>query len=439
MNLILKDFIRRWGLAYALSLLIQFLFLVLLDTKQVHLQGFSTILNLFIGAPLLAFDLNKGAGRLLLSLPVRRGAIAMAFWMISVGIPGLLSAATALGSFLIFRPKDGNSMLLLLYPWFVVSACGILFLLLTVMPPGQQRGFWRNTLSGLAGAAWGWFLGGAMLFLPGTTVTWSELKIQHWIFLIVGTLAVLAGGWASEHWLVNRASFRVSQSSPPTKPIRLARKEGLLGGWIFLGWMQASQVFLFGIGATIIILAIDKLSASGRESQQTLLGMLPVQVGFFASMLFSMRWAFSMRALRLAPITPDRLCLLLTALCVGPGLVFAVFIGALMAVWGSQVPISHLVVVGLLVAGLSCAALPLSLSLVKSHPSYISSFLMVLIVFSISPLITETMVAYTSVPVVVAGAICAGLVLASLLALRYLLRNSSDCYQATMTSFPKGW
>ncbi|HSA03381.1 MAG TPA: hypothetical protein P5055_21850, partial [Candidatus Paceibacterota bacterium] len=128
MNLILKDFIRRWGLAYALSLLIQFLFLVLLDTKQVHLQGFSTILNLFIGAPLLAFDLNKGAGRLLLSLPVRRGAIAMAFWMISVGIPGLLSAATALGSFLIFRPKDGNSMLLLLYPWFVVSACGILFL-----------------------------------------------------------------------------------------------------------------------------------------------------------------------------------------------------------------------------------------------------------------------------------------------------------------------
>jgi hypothetical protein len=417
----------------------QFLLLLTESGKMIQLQGIGTILVVFCGPVLLAFDLIKGSSRILLSLPLQRGTIVKTLWIISIGIPGLLSLFMALCSFLVYRPSDGNYTYLLLRPWFVFSICGLLFMLLTASPPGHQRGFWRNAFSCLAGAAWGGSMGGAMLIMPTKSITWNELQTQHWMLLILGTLAAIAGGWTSEYVLVNRATSRASHGSSSAKPMQLTPKTGGLGGWMHLWWMQVSQVFLFGAGAAVVILAIDWFYSTGRESAHSAVRILPIQIGFLASILFSMRWALCMRTFRLAPITSDNLSLLLTALSVMPGLAFALLIGAVHVALESKASMLDLVVVGLIMAGISSATLPLSLSLVKSRPTAIPVLVTCVFVFTLSLPVSETIALYTVVPVVVAGTICVGLVLASVISLRRMLRNNSECYQPRIIAFSQTW
>lgn len=436
MNLIVANFIRRWWFLYALSLLIH-LVVLFLDDGKMDAHGFDVFGTLFCGLVLLSFDLIKGSSRVFLSLPVKRRAIASAYWIISIGLPVLITIGMNLLSILVARQDYGHTTFLLLRPWFVLSTCGILLLLMTVSSPGYQHGFWRNIFAGLVGIAWGGFMGGALFLLPRTTIAWGQLHTEHWIFLGLGTIAAVAGQWTSEHLLVHRATFATSQGSQSNKPIQRVSTIGVWGGWKLLWWMQFSQVFLFGIGATIILLGLDLLSHNGNLSERSVIQMLPVQVGFFACILYSMRWAFCMRVFKLIPITSSRLAFLLIAMSILPGLAFTLLSTGLLIALASHISMRSLWCVGLLMAGFSSVVLPVSLSLHKSRSAGITMILPILIVMLISPAISETMTMYSAAPVELAGAICAVLVITSLISLRHMLRNHNECYHSQVVSFPQ--
>ena len=148
MKRIILDHLRRWWPVWiaigVFNFIVVFNSLALLDQGRDMdpIRSLNFPILLWLSALTLNFDLQRGSGRVLTTLPVTARQIGRAWWIFSVAVPTLFLTATSGLAMLIHSAGTANG-----FPMnsFVVTAItyalffGSLFYLLIGSPPGRPQ------------------------------------------------------------------------------------------------------------------------------------------------------------------------------------------------------------------------------------------------------------------------------------------------------------
>lgn len=342
MKLIILDHLKRWWLVWiAIGI---YNYFILLDNRK-GMDYISFPILLWLSAFALNFDLQRGSGRVLTTLPVSARQIGRAWWILSVALPTLFLAMISSLAMLIHSvgSVNGFSMGDLVVTTITKALFfGSLFYLLIGSPPGQPQNAiaWVRTIFTM-----GFFLG--IFFIKP-----AFDPPQGIILLLAAAIFTVIGWFRAEQMVLQRAGFRPGIQIGKRKPGQYKAPAGF-GGLPFLMQTTILRSVLFGLA--ILGMMTFWMSFIPHDSFRVLShSSIPVQVItsmitaitfplLFVAMIQIFPIVFQMRFLRTLPISPSILaatlvflpvismavlCLIIVALAspvVGDAIVLPVF------------------------------------------------------------------------------------------------------------------
>jgi hypothetical protein len=305
MKRIIFDHLKRWGLVWiAIGIFNYFIFLD--DSKGMNYISLPILL--WLSAFALNFDLQRGSGRVLTTLPVSARQIGRAWWILSVALPTLFIAATSGLAMLIHSAGTANG-----FPMngFVVTATtyalyfGSLFYLLIGSAPGQPQNVvaWIRTI----------FVFGFMIGIYLVKLTFDSP--QGIIFLLTAT--TLTVGWfRAEQMVLQRAGFRLVAKTSNKKMAQHKIPQGF-GGLPYLVQRIFIQSTLIGLALMTFMIVFMAFLFQGQNRAQAIISM--IQGGstpyvFFILIFAIVPIAFQLRFLRTMPVSSSALAATLVSL-----------------------------------------------------------------------------------------------------------------------------
>ena len=349
MNLILRDYLRRWWWVWALGLPVNAAMLV--SECVAHQRGNYTSffpLGLFLGSILLAMDLQRGGTRVLLSLPVTVGQLARIWWLEAVALPAVAILLVNTAVFLVLIRVCGMTGILPVYFKHTLTdvlMLGVMFFTLTGLPAGQLGESWaeraRATFFSLL---WGVSFGGWYFFARLFDYTTPTGRIA---MVIAGVLGVW--GWARAELLVQvRAGVRLLApnlylpgSSQPARPSRCA--EGA-GGFGYLVRRTYGRMMLMGLGLIALMVLFSWFAVALVDAKAQFMSTARMMTtnpmlsnGFVFQWLLAMQMlpvCLHIRFLRTLPVSSTWLAAYMVFTPLAAILSIAGIFGALLAVSG---------------------------------------------------------------------------------------------------------
>lgn len=256
---IIRDYLRRYVVAYVLGLLIHLLVAIgLTHHSEIPLFG------LFLGSAfVLGIEFVRGgnttSARTLLAMPVTASQLARVWRFVAMILPIVLYFVVLLVGVLIGKATGGNKLSL---EGFVVLALlqtgmlGMFFFSLTGLQPAPApgAGFGEKCSNLIFGVLWGFSIP-VVMFTPQLQMTsTSQLTSAHflaWVFLIVVTVA----GWFRAETLVARRTVRNAGNvrkayAPRVKGAMPWRQYGGLRYFMSVFGSAASLMFIMMLGFT---------------------------------------------------------------------------------------------------------------------------------------------------------------------------------------------
>ncbi len=427
MKRIILDHLKRWSwLWLVIGVANCFMTGSLLDEK--HNFGALTFqIVLWLGAMQLNFDLQRGVGRTMTTLPVTARQIGRAWWIVSVALPALLLAATS-GIAMILHSTVTTTA----FPMngFVVIATantlflGALFFLFVGALPGWPQnifGWLRHILSiGI--------LMGIIFIQPGLDTP------KGIALLLVAAVLTVAGWFHSERMVLLRAGFRPGIQLGKRQP-GLHKAPAGFGGLPFLWQTLLIRVGYMGIAVVVwlLVMQLTKHGSTKLSPKQIFEAAMPAfsTFGYFFMFMFLLLpMIMQLRHLRSLPISRTALAAMLVLLPTMPifavGLVWAGFHGIVENIF--QIPSNFLACAAALAIGT-----PIFVWRGLRTGSYI--LLTVLVMASgMGPLILQ----HKKIPASVTALVSLGVIALSFEITRRLLKSSSQAYRPMPTNM-SGW
>jgi len=326
MKRIIFDHLKRWSLAWlAIG---SFNYFILLD-KNKSINYISLPVILWLSAFALNFDLQRGSGRVLTTLPVSARQIGRAWWIISVALPTLFLAATA-GLAMLFHsagtasgfPANDFAVTAITYALYF----GSLFYVLIGSPPGQPQ----NPAGWVRMAFTIGFIIGIILIKPDFSTP------QGMLFWLVAAILSVIGWFRAEQMVLQRASFRLVAAAANKKAATHKISQGF-GGLPYLMqriFIQSTLIGLVLVGAMTLFMSF---LTRGENPAQAIVSM--IQGGstpyvFFILIFSIVPIVFQLRFLRTLPASSSALAATLVFLPVfsiaAVGLIVTAVVGALL-------------------------------------------------------------------------------------------------------------
>ena len=347
MNLILRDYVRRWWWVWALGLPVNAAMLV--SECVAHQRGNDTTffpLGIFLGSILLAMDLQRGSTRVYLSLPVTIRQLARIWWLEAVALPAvaILLVNTAVFGLLIWRL--GMTGILAVYVKHTLTdvlMLGVMFFALTGLPAGQLGESWaeraRATFFSLL---WGLAFGGWYFFARLFDFTTPSGRIA---MVIAGVLGVW--GWARAEMLVQiRAGVRLLAPNLylPSQKARASRCAEGAGGFGYLVRRTYGRMMMMGLGIIVLMVlfswgavALVDAKAQFMSTARMMTTNPMLSNGFVFQWLLAMQMlpvCLHIRFLRTLPVSSTWLAAYMVFTPLAAILSIAGIFGALLAVSG---------------------------------------------------------------------------------------------------------
>lgn len=327
MKTILFDFVRRWWWAYLTWIIATGLMWPAAIIESRNPMFFP--MAIFVGPLLLSLDLARGTARASSILPLSRGQLGRAWWILAVVVPVLGALLVRLGTTVIvmfFQPSVSPAWWMA--PAFVLELllAGTFYWLLMYAPAGQPAG-WKNQVIGTVwGMLWGLGVGGSMLIGQHFVRIWHGLDLASQLLIgLLGIAATVSSYHRAAALPARRLSTRSGsvEQSTSAKSYSEIRAPGLhrLTGFPLLMMMTFGQGLLMAI-YTLAIFSVFNRVAQGQSLDAVFRGLTSTSEGGIPTywlwlLLFAgfsgVRWTQSIRALRILPISVQRLnvCLLL--------------------------------------------------------------------------------------------------------------------------------
>lgn len=430
MKRIILDHLKRWGWLW---LVIGVANCFMTGSFIDHERNFGALtfqLVLWLGAMQLNFDLQRGVGRALTTLPVTARQIGRAWWIFSVALPALLLAATS--GFAMLLHSSIATRAFPMKDFVVVATANTLFLgalfylFVGSIPrwPHSMFGWLRHILS--------------IGVLMGIIFIQPALDAPKGIaLLLVAAVLTVAGWFHCEQMVLLRAGFRPGIQLGKRQP-GVHKAPAGFGGLPFLWGTLFIRVGRFALLFVGLLLLMQVLMRGGLKltPKQSFEAALPAisSFGYFFTYVFLLLpTVMQLRLLRTLPISTTALATLLVLLPVIPimvaGLVWSVF-GGVLSGGGNvfQIPIRFL-----MYAAMTAIGAPFFVWQGLKFGSYL--LIMVLImVSSIGPMIFHT----TKIPPTLTALVSLGIMALAFELTRRLLQSSSRAYQTPPTTMT-GW
>lgn len=315
MRKIIFDHLKRLGLVWIaigiFNFAIVFNSFTLLDQgKSIDFtRGISFPILLWISAFALNFDLQRGSGRVLTTLPVTARQIGRAWWIFSVALPALFLAATSGLAMLIHFGGTANG-----FPLDELVVTGItyalylgsFFYLFIGSPPGQPQNAvaWVRVVFGV-----GFIIG--MLFVKPAFDT-----LQGIIFLMIATALTVAGWFRAEQMVLQRVGFKLVAKSSNKNMVQHKIPQDF-GGLPYLVQRIFIQSTLIGLGLMTVMILVMAFLFQGSHRAEAVISM--IQGGstpyvFFILIFSIVPIVFQLRFLRTMPVSSSALAATLVSL-----------------------------------------------------------------------------------------------------------------------------
>jgi hypothetical protein len=299
MKRIILDHLRRWWLVWIAIGTFNY-FIPLDDNKGMNYISLPMLL--WLSAFALNFDLQRGSGRVLTTLPVSSRRIGRAWWILSVALPTLFLATISGLAILIHSAGTANG-----FPVnsFVVTTTtyalyfGSVFYLLIGLSSGQPQ----NAVAWLRMV----FVFGFMIGIYFVKPTFETP--QGIFFLLAAATLTVAGWFRAERMVLQRAGFRLVAKTP-NKNIGHHKIPQGFGGLPYLVQRAFIKITLILLGVIIwmnVFMSFGHLGSMNAHDfvQQIDLGI--TSSIFFVVMFSIVPLVFQLRFLRTLPISPSAL------------------------------------------------------------------------------------------------------------------------------------
>jgi hypothetical protein len=326
MKLIILDHLKRWGLVWiAIGI---FNCLIHLDPNK-GTDYISFPILLWISAFALNFDLQRGSGRVLTTLPVTARQIGRASWIFSVALPTLLLATTS-GLAMLIHPAGSASGFPMddLIVTAITSALylGSFFYLFIGSSPGQPQNAvaWVRAVFGV-----GFIIG--MLFVKPAFDT-----PQGIIFALAAATLTVAGWFRAEQMVLQRAGFKLVAKTSNKNMVQHKIPQGS-GGLPYLVQRIFIQSTLIGLALMTAMTPVMAFLFQDSHRAQAVVSM--IQGGstpyvFFILIFSIVPIVFQLRFLRTLPVSSSALAATLVSLpvfsIVAVGVIVAAVAGLLL-------------------------------------------------------------------------------------------------------------
>ena len=335
MKRIILDHLRRWWPVWIaigiFNFIIAFNSMALLDQGRSidHIRSLNFPILLWLSAFTLNFDLQRGSGRVLTTLPVTARHIGRAWWIFSVALPALFLTATSGLAMLIHSagtangfPMNGLVVTAITYALFF----GSLFYLLIGSPLGRPQNVveWARVVFLLA------FIIGIFFFKPTIETP------QGVIFLLAEATLSVAGWFRAEQMVSERGGFRMGVLTGARKPGLHKAPEGF-GGLPFLWQCLFIRLGYMGLAIVVWMLVMQVMMKGNVKlsSKQFFDATHPAFSGFgyfFIYLFLVLPTIMQLRLLRTLPISTSKLAATLVLMPAAPifiiGLAWAAFSGS---------------------------------------------------------------------------------------------------------------
>jgi hypothetical protein len=308
MKRIILDHLKRWGLVWIaigiFNFAIVFNSFTLLDQgKSIDFtRGISFPILLWISAFALNFDLQRGSGRVLTTLPVTARQIGRSWWIVSVALPTLfLAAISGLAMLIHFAgsangfPMDDLVVAAITYALYL----GSFFYLFIGPSPGQPQ----NAVAWLRVAVSVGFIVGMLFVKPAFNTP------QGIIFLLAAATLTVTGWFRAEQMVLQRASFKLvaKTSNKNTVQHKIPQDSGGLPYLVKRIFIQST---LIGLGLMAFMILLMSFFAHGQDRAQSIISMVgtgSTPYVFYILMFSIIPIVFQLRFLRTLPIPPSTL------------------------------------------------------------------------------------------------------------------------------------
>ena len=336
MKRLILDYFRRkiWILAVgvALELLIGWLIVAAGRAFSGTDIGFQLQMALFIGVMPLLFDLQRGVARTVASLPLTAAQIGRAWWLATVGIPGIAISALLFlgaGAFHFLHPHTAfPTGHLAMISVFTLLWLGAGFTTIFGIAGGCYGSLWYRVRNVFFAILWGILCGfGLILFRDLSTNS-----VEALILLGFGTVMTVVGWLCAGRFVLGRASFRPASMhlKNPRGRHRAPVGYGGLPLLISTTFVRCLLMVLGVVAAIALMMAMDGGTKSWHQ-----LGAPMALVGssfpaWFIIIFFQVLPAalLQIRLLRTLPITATKLAAVLIAIAILPFIATGVIIAA---------------------------------------------------------------------------------------------------------------
>jgi hypothetical protein len=424
MSRIILDHIKRWWLVWLIIGIFNGIMVGAIVKNGAMFKGFGAVmfpLIMWAGAMQLNFDLQRGIGRTIATLPVTTRQIGRAWWFFSVAIPTILLAATTCLGLMIYSAWFNEAFQLRTF--LVTASANALFL-------GGIFALFVGEIQGFPQTAFGWLrrIVGTVFMMTMMFVQLSFSQPAGIVVLLVGLVLAVVGWFRAEAMVVQRATFRPGIQIGKRKRGQYRAASGF-GGLPFLCQTLFIRVGYMGIGVVVWLLLTQMLlhGTMKMSPKELLHAVLPTfgSFGYFFMFIFLLLpMLVQLRHLRSLPISRTALAALLVLLPVLPvlavGLMWSVFSGAFANDGnGFQIPTAILV---------SAAMTAISTSVFVWQGLRMGTYLLLLFIMIFA---TSGSLIFSSakIPAALVALVALGLIVLSFFITRRLLRSSSRAYR----------
>ncbi len=266
MKLIILDHLKRWGLVWlAVGIGNYFVAGSFLD-NSLAINHLNFQILFFIGAWELNYDLMRGNGRVLMSLPVTARQTGRAWWIASVALPAVVLLITS--SLALLFHTTGAAKGFPVNDLIVTTInntlfLGVIFYLFIGSLPGrpQNAAAWMRMVFTI-----GFIIG--MLFIKPTFDT-----PQGIIFVLAAATLTVAGWFRAEQMVLQRASFKLVAKTPDKNLVRHKIPRGS-GGLPYLVQRIFIQSTLIGLALMTVMILVMAFLFQGSHRVEAVVSMI---------------------------------------------------------------------------------------------------------------------------------------------------------------------
>jgi hypothetical protein len=441
MKPILRDHFRRWCWVWLAGIIGNAVIVLEFCATSNHNQNRAFFpLGIFMGAFVLAFDLQRGHARAVLAMPVTAKQIARSWWWASVGIPAAAIAIVTMLVFTIYSGCSGN--------WSSLPDCiifcvtnflmlGFMFFALTGLPAQRSGGNWIEHIRGIIfGGLWGLSVGGWWFF--------QKLNLQTTtgaVLLSIATILTIVGWFRAETLVRERGGFRMGVAAGAKKPGQYKAPAGF-GGLPFLWQRLFIRLGYMGLAivAWLLVMQLMMHGSLKLSPKQFFDNTLPAfsSFGYFIIyMCLLLPTIMQLRLLRTLPISASKLAATLVLMPAAPifiiGLAWAAFSGS-----ASESETDFLIPSSFLTcAALTAIGAPIFVWRGLKLETYLLLMLLVM-ASTLGPMFFHP----AKIPPAVAALVSLGVIAIAFEITRRLLQSSSNPYRnhaAMMNAWGGGW